>query len=67
MKNKEQCFNHIDSIERLNKEVLTLIQEAIVTNNMSNLGRCVTLLSNNEARYIEYLRNIIELEEDRPF
>tara|TARA_R100001015_G_C4586296_1_gene142191 strand:+ start:355 stop:558 length:204 start_codon:yes stop_codon:yes gene_type:complete len=67
MKYKDKCLDHIDSIERVNKEVMTLIQEAIVTNNMASLNRCVTLLGNNENKFIEYLRNMIELEENPPF
>lgn len=67
MKYKENCLNHIDSIERVNKEVLTLIQEAIVTKNISNLTRCATMLASNEKQFIEYLRNMIELEENPPF
>ena len=31
MKYKENCLNHIDSIERVNKEVLTLIQTRKIT------------------------------------
>ena len=46
---------------------MSLIQEAIVTNNVSNLNKCVSLLGNNEKQFIEYLRNMIELEENPPF
>ena len=67
MKYKDKCLDHIDSIERVNKEVMTLIQEAIVMNSVSNLNRCVSLLGNNEKQFIEYLRNMIELEENPPF
>ena len=67
MKYKEKCLDHIDSIERVNKEVMTLIQEAIVMNNVSSLNKCVSLLGNNEKQFIEYLRNMIELEENPPF
>ena len=67
MKYKDKCLDHIDSIERVNKEVMTLIQEAIVMNNVSSLNKCVSLLGNNEKQFIEYLRNMIELEENPPF
>ena len=67
MKYKDKCLDHIESIERVNKEVMTLIQEAIVMNSVSNLNRCVSLLGNNEKQFIEYLRNMIELEENPPF
>ena len=67
MKYKDKCLDHIDSIERVNKEVMTLIQEAIVMNSVSNLNKCVSLLGNNEKQFIEYLRNMIELEETPPF
>tara|TARA_B100000287_G_C20268151_1_gene636853 strand:+ start:207 stop:410 length:204 start_codon:yes stop_codon:yes gene_type:complete len=67
MKYKDKCLDHIDSIERVNKEVMTLIQEAIVMNSVSNLNKCVSLLGNNEKQFIEYLRNMIELEENPPF
>ena len=48
MKYKDKCLDHIDSIERVNKEVMTLIQEAIVMNNVSSLNKCVSLLGNND-------------------
>ena len=67
MKYKDKCLDHIESIERVNKRVLDIVQQVIVTNNTAMLQECVQLLSSNDGRYIEYLKNMIELEENPPF
>ena len=67
MKYKDKCLDHIESIERVNKRVLDIVQQVIVTNNIGMLQECVTLLTSNDGRHIEYLKNMIELEENPPF
>ena len=67
MKYKDKCLDHIESIERVNKRVLDIVQQVIVTNNTAMLQECVQLLTSSDGRYIEYLKNMIELEENPPF
>ena len=67
MKYKDKCLDHIESIERVNKRVLDIVQQVIVTGNVGMLQECVNLLTTNDGRYIEYLKNMIDLEENPPF
>tara|TARA_Y100001972_G_C7377518_1_gene198099 strand:+ start:164 stop:367 length:204 start_codon:yes stop_codon:yes gene_type:complete len=67
MRYKDKCLDHIESIERVNKRVLDIVQQVIVTNNTAMLQECVQLLTSSDGRYIEYLKNMIELEENPPF
>ncbi len=67
MKNKYKCLDHIESIETVNKKVLDLVQQAIVTGNVGMLQECVKLLTDSDRTYIEYLKNLVELEENPPF
>lgn len=56
----------MDSIERLNKGIKDLIGEYLVTNNPRLLQECASRADSQE-KYVDYLRNMIEIEDDAPF
>ena len=66
MRNKQKCLDHMDSIERLNKGIRDLIGEYFVTNNPQLLKECANRAESQE-RFVDYLRNMIEIEDDAPF
>tara|TARA_B100000287_G_C20039359_1_gene545722 strand:+ start:87 stop:290 length:204 start_codon:yes stop_codon:yes gene_type:complete len=67
MKYKQKCLDYIENIEMVNTKVLDTLKQAVVTNNVSQLQSCIDLLTQNDRGNIEYLKNLMELEEDRPF